>query len=184
MSLRFVLIVASFSIGLAVAPRAQVEVRVSSASVDLDGWKAAGRILEVRGDIPLAVLDHGPARGIQIQAFGGISGLRIRAHSGLDVIESRTIGTAEVGLALRAGWIELAIGPSLRYRSGYSFHLPEFGGSVTEVEVKRADVGGVIEGGFRVPLTKTFRVGAHVSLRQYNQGAQMAGLGLSASLGF
>jgi len=182
MSLRFSLLLASLALGLAAAPEAQVEVRVSRTSADLEAWKAAGQILGVRGDIPLAVLNRGPARGIQMQAFGGLSELRIRSNRGLDGIENRTLGTAEVGLALHAGWIELAIGPSVRYRSEYSFYRSEWEGDVTELEVERVDVGGVIEGGFRVPLVKTLRVGAHVSLRGYNAGMQVGGRGLSASL--
>ncbi|GAB5535815.1 MAG: hypothetical protein Rubg2KO_20640 [Rubricoccaceae bacterium] len=187
------------TIALATTPTAQVEARLSGTSALLGEGDTIGLVVGLRAGAPLA--SWTPATvPVQTQArlFGSVAGFR----SGQDFYDDpdyaetggvgygrRSLLMAEAGLAIRAGVVQVSAGPSLRYRSEslaraslYNFEEDRY--EATVISSERTDIGGVLELDVRLPVSETAAMGVHASLRRYDEGTQMAGLGLSASVAF
>ena len=188
-------LVALFASSSALYAQTSPELRMSGTSAFLEQGDTYGLVAGLRLDAPLVPrLSVGPA-GVALLAYGGGAGLQAGndfpyGDEGRGVgYGPRTLGMVEAGLAARARWIELSAGPSLRYRSeARSVRVPRPGDDVvsgvkTEVAYeKRLDIGVAVEGGVRLPVFRTMALGAHVSLRRYDAGTQVAGVGVSGAI--
>ena len=186
-----VLVASSFAPSL----RAQTgpEVRLSGTTVLLGQGDTPGLVAAARVTVPVV---ETATRSRAIGVFGGVSGLRAGRDFHLDPdygfdggvgYGQRTLLTADAGLGARIGWVELAVGPSIRYRSEslvqasiYDVDADRY--RATVIEEERTDIGLMVETGLQMPVSETVGLGAHVSLRRYNTGTQVAGVGVSGSV--
>ena len=189
-------LIAALATGLATAPRAQIDVRFSGTAAFLGEGDTSGLLASLASEAPLASTSLNSPVRTHLRVFGGASALR----SGTDFYETnafeetgslgygrRTLLMAEAGLAIQAGWVRLAAGPSIRYRDESFVQSARLNQEVglyeaTVVEHERTDVGGLVELGVQLPLSEAVAMGVHASLRSYDAGTQMGGLGLSTTV--